>query len=828
MTRERRREVRAGTWIESAIQDVRYAWRHLAHSPGFSAAALLTLALGIGANTAMFSLLNALLVTPLQVEDPDSLLAIVPMNARGDDRSIPVSAVDVLRDGPLQPLCGYLGGVSLPLLANDTPAWSSVTFVTGRCFDVLGVTPLHGRAIGEADAPIYGTGARVAVISHRLWASHFAADPAAVGRTLLVNNVEVEIVGVAPPGFTGLEADGGIDVFTPFDAVIPAARDRRQLASYLLGRLAPGTTMAQAAAELDARWPDVLEAVIPAGLEATQRAQLLDSAPRLLKMGTGTSRNRARYAQPLALIFGLTSVLLVLACVNLGGLLLARLTARGSELSIRLALGGTRWRIAQQMLSESLLLSAAGAALAVPIAYAVSSSLAAFIVPPNVPWAMSFTPDRRVLAVTAAIALAVSALMSAVPIWAAVRRGSRQILTWDRTIVGATSQWVRVLLIAQVALSVVLLAGAVLLTRSLYLLQASHQNIRTSGVLVAVLQSRPNPAASDGGRAAYYPPLLDRIAAQPGVSAVAIAERFPLVTTTPRGMPVTVDEGEPSGVSASTDYVSPQFFSTMGIAVLAGTTFTWSDTVETRPVAVVSRSLAQALASEGTLVGHHLTLRTLPSDQRVDVIGVVDDATQGDPRQPRPYVVYRPLLQSANASAFNASLLISAADGAAAASGVRRAVDAFGRDYVFEVVPIATLLARGPSAERMSAMVASCVGLLGVVLAFIGVYGGFAYATARRHREIGLRMALGATPASVARGVLGDGLRLTLLGIALGVPLAGMAARLLSTLLFGVSPGDLVTYAAIGVFFVVLGGSAVLIPARRSARVDPAVVLRAD
>jgi predicted permease len=667
-TKERMRDVRAGAWIEAAIQDVRYAWRHLARSPGFATAALLTLALGIGANTAMFSLLNALLVTRLQIDDPDSLLAIVPKNSRGDDRSIPVSAVDVLRDGPLQPLCGYLGGISVPVLANDMPAWGGATFVTGRCFEVFGVRPELGRAISEGDAPIYGAGARVAVISHRLWTSHFGADPAAVGRTLLVNNVEVEIVGVLPAGFTGLEADAGIDIFTPFDSVIPATAGRRQLASFLLGRLKPGTTLAQASAELEARWPALLDAVIPAGLEATQREQLRDSTPRLLKLGTGTSRNRAAYARPVTLIFGLTSVLLVLACVNLGGLLLARLTARSTELSVRLALGGTRWRIAQQMLGESLLLSLAGAALAVPIAYAVSSSLAAFIVPANVPYAMSFTPDRRVLAVTSAVALAVGVLMSALPIWAAVRRGSLQFMAWDRTIVGATSRWVRGLLVAQVALSVVLLVGALLLTRSLYLLQASNQNIRTSDMLIAVLQSKPNSALNRGGRGSYYPPLLDEIAALPGVSAVALADRFPRVTTTPRGMPVTLDDGEPSGVSASTDYVSPQFFTVMDIDVLAGTTFSWADTLETRPVAMISQSLARALASDGDLVGRRLTLRTLPSDLRVEVIGIVADATQGDPRQPRPYVVYRPALQSVATSVFSAGLLIAATDRAVASA----------------------------------------------------------------------------------------------------------------------------------------------------------------
>ncbi len=358
--------------METVLQDLRYAWRHIQRSPGFALAAIVTLALGIGANTAMFSMLSALTMQRLAIEDPDGLIAIMPRTSRGLPRSTPVPAVDELsRQGPLQHVCGYLGGVVLPVLANGVPIQTVTTFVTGQCFNAFGVSPVLGRSISEADAPIYSPGAHVALISHRLWTGTFGGDPAVLGTSLQVNNVDVTIIGVLPRGFVGLEVDHGVDIFTTFDSVLPATATRRQLAGTILGRLRSGVTLEQAAAEVRTRWPALLDVAVPATLPPAERANLRDSIPYLERLGTGLSTNRARYVRPLTLILGLTSLLLVLACVSLGGLLLARLTARSGELAVRLALGGTRGRIAQQMLIESLVLSLSGAALAVPLAYVI-------------------------------------------------------------------------------------------------------------------------------------------------------------------------------------------------------------------------------------------------------------------------------------------------------------------------------------------------------------------------------------------------------------------------------------------------------------------------
>jgi predicted permease len=828
--KERVRDVRSGMFLDTLFQDLRYAWRHMRRSPGFAAAAVLTLAFGIGANTTMFTMLNAIVLKRLAIEEPDKLLAISPLNSRGQNRSMPMSAVAELQDGPLQHLCAYLGGIQLPALANQMPLQTTTTFVTSECFAAFGVSPLLGRGITEQDAPIMGKGAPIAVISHRLWTTAYHADPRVIGASLIVNDVPVTVVGVLPRGFLGLEIDTGVDIFVPFDTVIAAGRGRRQLASFLLGRLRAEQTLESAAAQLDARWPSLLQAVLPADMAESERTQLLDSKPRLVSMGTGRSRIRERYSQALLLTLGLTSLLLVLACVNLGGLLLARLNARSSELAVRLALGATRGRIAQQMLVESTLLSLAGAVLAMPMAYATATTLASFVPPINVPYTISFVPDLRVFAVTTIVALIVGGLMSALPVWFASRRRNAASIRWDRTIVGATGRWGRGLLVAQVALAIVMLVGASLLARSLSMLGSGDLGIRTENLLTIKMAALPNNTTfGRANREAYYPPLAERVRALPGVTAVALASASPRATTTTAGSPVAW-HGDPysSERTTSLDAVSPRFFSTMGMTLLAGRDVSWQDTLETAPVAVVNESLARMLSPGGDVIGRSISMRTLPQDLEFEIIGVVSDATMGDPRSRHMRIIYRPLLQVSATSALNPNLIVQTTDARTTASGVRQILTEFGRDYAQEVISVDDLLARAPAMERISASVASAVSGIALLLAVIGVHGALAYSVARRTREIGVRLAVGASPSSAARSIVREALLICLLGIALGLPVAAVAARSLRSLMFGVSENDPATYLFAAAVFMAVGLIAAFSPARRAASVDPVIALRAE
>jgi predicted permease len=811
--------------MDALLQDIRYAFRHIRRSPGFAAAALLTLAFGIGANTAVFSVLNALVLQSLPIKDPDGLISMSSYDDRGRPRYIPFEAVrELSREGPLVDVCGHNGGGLIPVDADGAPAQALVAFISGRCFTTFGVVPIHGRALTDEDAPLATAGNKVVVISHRFWTRMYGADPAVIGKVLRTESVDATIVGVLPKGFGGLHVDAAIDVFAPPDSLIPARADRRPVAQQVLGRLRPGVTFAQAQAEMSARWPALLKASVPATSNPLEGADLWGATLTLESMAKGLSTYRTRYAPALRLILGLTGLLLVLACVNLGGLLLTRLTARGTELAVRLALGGSRRRIAQQMLVESLLLSLGGAALAVPFSYAFIAPLVASIPPSVVATTISFTPDRTVLAVTLLAGVVVGVLMAALPTWVAMRRQASARFTWDRTIAGATGRWARGLLVAQVALSVVLVIGAGLLVRSLYLLQHVDLGVRTEGLLNVRTMALPqaNRAISP---AAYYPTLRDRIAALPGVRSVGFSQIFPRMTLEPNNIVSFVGE-VPGTIRALSDAASPEFFETVGIPLVAGRLPSWSDTVKTRRVAAVSESLARALAPDGNVLERRVNFGTFRDRQDVVIVGIVGNATVGNPRLPAVPMMYFPPAQGA----FSSPNILIAIDGdqGPVASTVRQMLMQDGREYAQEIVTVDAVLARAPASERMSATLAGAVGGIAILLALIGVHGTLAYSVARRTREIGVRVAIGAAPRMVATAVLREALVVTAIGVAIGVPAAILSARVLGALMFGITESDPVTVAGTTVLFLLLGLGAGMIPARRAAGVDPAIALRAE
>ncbi|MFM8535836.1 MAG: ABC transporter permease, partial [Acidimicrobiia bacterium] len=579
--KEQVRDIRAGMFIETLMQDLGYALRHVRRAPGFSAAAILTLAFGIGANTAMFSVFNALTLKRLPIANPDGLFSLSSYNDKGLKRYVPVTLVpEMQRDGPFETVCAYNGGGTLPVEANGRPTLALFAFISGRCFDVFGVTPRIGRPIVADDVPLVSAGRKVVVISDRLWKRIFNGDPGVIGKTMKAENNEVTVVGVMAPGFTGIHADNGVDVFAPHDSVVAASQGRRPVAQEMLVRLRPGVTFQQAAAELDARWPAWLALGRSEMRDANESANILGVTTRLEAMATGLSAFRERYSPTIQLILGLTALLLLLASVNLGGLLLTRLTARGTELGVRLALGGSQWRIGQQMLMESLVLSLSGAVLAVPVSYAFIAPVASFMPNGYVDRMMSFTPDLRVLFTTAIAGVIVGVLVTALPTWFAMRRRASIHFSWDRTIAGPTNRWTRGLAVAQVALSVVMLIGAVLLTRSLYLLQHRDLGVRADGVVTAKLLPVPGgrrTSNTDG----YYPAILQKLRTEPGVESVALASLFPraLLTTAQQ---VSFVGQEAGCIYVYTSGVTPELFSTIGITLIEGRLPRWSDDIKSR------------------------------------------------------------------------------------------------------------------------------------------------------------------------------------------------------------------------------------------------------
>lgn len=815
---------------ESIGLDLRYALRHLRRSPAFAAAALLTLALGIGANSAMFSLVNALVLRPLPVKDPHGLIAVSGHDARGQHVLTPIPALDVVnRDGPLQNLCGYNAGGILPVEINGNPARAVVGLVTGGCFEAFGVAPLLGRTIVDEDAPLHGRGNFVTVIGYRLWMRTFNGAPSAIGSVLRVEGAEFRIIGVMPESFNGLHAHAGIDFYTPYDTWSPARPDRRPGASHIVGRLKPGVVFTQAATQIETLWPAVLEYAVPATLGPAERQAMRSARARVEHFGTGFSIYRDLYAQPVVLMFGLTAVLLALACLNLGGLLLSRAIERAPETAMKLALGGSLWRIARQVLIENLVLSIGGAALAVPMAFALVAIIVSLMPEGIVTNGTRLAPDAYAIAVTTGAGVIAGCLMSILPIWITAPSRAFAGIGSARTVSRASGYWARGLLVAQVALSLAMVVGAALLGRSLYLLQQVDTGLDADNVLVAKLFPLPS-AYRTINNAAYYPPLVERVAALPGVTAVAYSRSFPSsVLQQFAGEPIAL-VGEPDGdARAYSNMVSPAFFATLGVPLLAGRETTWADNAQSRHVGVVSEGLARMLAADGNVIGRRIRFGTEPRNQDVEIVGVARNMTMGHARRTDLPMLFRPALQIPRYSLYPTLIIRHRPNEiASVTAGVRQIAAEGGREFLFDANPLQDLLDRAPASERMSATIAVTMAVLAIVLSFVGVFGVLAYSVSRRTREIGVRAAIGADASSLLWMVMREGVILTSLGVIVGVPVAYAAALMLASLTFGISRADPVTFGLTAVFFLVLGLAAGVVPARRAAGVDPVIALRAE
>jgi len=809
-------------------QDIRQAFRHLRRSPAFAASGLLILALGIGANAAMFSLVNALVLQPLPIPDPASLIGVSGRGAEQQLRLTPIPAVAALDlvDGPLDHVCAYNGGVVLAVAGGGTAMQATGALVTGNCFDAFGVPPILGRTITPVDAPLMTAGHHVAVISHRLWTRLFAADRSALGKSIQVEGISLEVIGVMPPGFSGLHADSGVDVFAPFDSLFPARTDRRPSASHLIGRLPDNATFESVASRLTTMWPAVLEQAVPPTLGGAERSSMLSAQAQIERIGTGLSPYRDRYARPATLMFGLTVILMVMACLNLGGLFLCRALERRPEMATRLALGGSRWRVSRQMVVECVVLSTVGAALAIPVAFALVSGLVSILPGMFVQPIRAFTLDTFTIAVTIGVGLLAGVVISILPIWLAAPRAF--MLGATRTVAPSTGLWSKGLVVVQVGLSVVMVAGAALLARSLYLLQQVDPGVRADGVVVTRLMPLPD-GYRDIDNASFYPPLIEAIAALPGVESAGYARLFPRSTGETPGEPVAFAGREYDDMRGMWEIASPTFFETVGIPLLRGRGPAWSDTAGSPQVAIVSERLARQLAPNGEVVGRRIRYGTTPANQDVEIVGVVRNATMGNPRRPNLPIIYRPPLQMGRTANYP-SLVIRVDDRMreSAIAEVKQLVERGGREFVQDVSALDELLARAPSTERMSTTLAVALAGVAIVLAFAGIFGLLAYSVTRRTREIGVRVAIGAEPATVLRMVMREGLMLTTLGIVTGVPLAYAATRVLGSLTFGVSPTDPTIFSATALLFLAIGALAGLIPGRRAASVDPAVALRLE
>jgi putative ABC transport system permease protein len=820
--------------MSTFLQDLRYGWRKLARSPGFTAVAVLTLALGIGANSAIFSVVNAVLLQPLPYGDPERLVLVWNrMESTGFPKApvAPPDVVDYRRQ--TRSFVGFAAtdNVSDAALTGDgEPEQIKLASVTANFFDLLQTPPLLGRTFAEPDAAPFPPGlfndpeavipSTALVLSNGLWRRRFGADPTAVGRTLRVNGQPMEVVGVMPPGFELLmPADAGmptdIDAWAPLRLDLSeGARDQQFLR--VIARLRAGVTLEQAQAELDA-------------VAARQREQFqFHRNMGMHVLVVPMHRDVVGHVRPalLALVAAVAFVLLI-ACANVANLLLARATLRRREMAVRAALGAGRWRIARQVLTEGLLLSLLGGVAGLALARAGLSALLA-LRPPDLPRVAEIGIDGRVLAFTVG-ATALAALLFGLAPALSTSLGRAGDALKERAGTGGGLRLRSSLVVVEVALSLLLLVGAGLMLKSFWQLVQVRPGFDPEGVLTYKLSLPFAEYGQAGERIGFFQQLEQRVAGLPGVEAVGAVFPLPLAGrfwTGPYGRVEDPPE-EWSKNEASFRVITPGYFRAMGIRQVAGRPFEPADVADRREVAVVDVRMANRLWPGRSPVGERLGIDLFGNALRLEVVGVVesvrhDDLTAEDretvylPQHLFPWVPMTVAVRSAGSPA--------ALVGPVRAE-VRRLDDGL---PVYAVAPMAEYVASARAASRFTLVLIAVFAGAALLLAAVGLFGVISYSVRQRRREIGIRIALGAQRSSILRLIVGRGLLLILLGLALGLAAAPALSRMLSGLLFEVEPSDPGTFAAVATLLVAVAVAASYLPARRATEVDPTESLRPE
>ena len=851
--------------MATLVQDLRYAARWLARNPGFAALAIITLGLGIGANTALFSVADAVFLKQLPVRDPGRLAlfewqAGEPFRTSGRRGSFvagppgttgaSVFRADVYErmqaarqaasNDPLQALFGSAPLYELTAAVNDRAEIVPGQVVTGSYFAGLGVQPILGRAIVEADDR--PGAAPVAVISHSFWQDQFAGDPAVVGKTVSLNRMAFTVVGVTPPGFTGaLQVDYRVSITIPlaFEPLVlgensAMVRPDRPPTWFLnvMGRLKPGATLAEARESLNPAFQAAALEVMPAPKKDNEPARIEPKDyPRLIARpgGLGLMEERHVYSKAISILFAVVAVVLLIACANLANLLLARSAMRRAEIRTRLALGASRGRLIRQLLTESLLIAALGGLAGVLFSLWGNSALAAIadretgILPNGVSAGLSSPVVVFAVALTVATAL----LFGLVPAWGTSHYGVIATLNQNRR-TASRSRLGGGLIALQVGLSVVLLSGAGLLLRTLHNLENVPLGFNQDRLLVFTL--RPEQGGYKGERLLrFYDELFARLDALPGLRAATFG-RIPLIAQYSWNTNVLLPgEVAHSAGDHNVDrqMIRENFFETLEIPRLRGRSFTARDDERAPQVAVVNQTFARRFFPDSDPVGRRVT--DTDEDREVEIVGVVGDTKYDDQRHEIAPLLYTPWRQESRVVGEMHFALRSAEDPSALARSVERIVHDL--DAGLPVTEMGTQAARSRATvgrERVYAQVLTFFGGLALLLAAIGLFGVLTYSVAQRTQEIGIRMALGARGGDVVRMIVVQGLRPAVLGLILGLGGAVALARTIADLVYGIPASDPGTLAGVGLLLLGIAGLAAFIPARRAARVDPLIALRTE
>ncbi len=839
------RDVRAGVWLDTLMQDLRYGVRTLAKNPSFTLIAMATLALGIGANTAMFSLLDQVVLRLLPVRDPERVVIVRETgNHYGNSfgpNTISWPMFEDLRDNNQVfsgMFCRFPATVTIS--GGDRAAQIPAELVSGSYFPILGVGAALGRTIAPDDDAVPDS-RPVVVLSYSFWRSYFDGDRSIVGRTINLNSYAMTVIGVAQPGFDGVELGAPAKVFVPImmkTEMTPHSdglKDRRRRLSWVTayGRLKPGVSMEQAQLSLQPLMHSILEMEVQQP-EFTRSATPADREPFLrnrAELLPGSENDlREDMRKPLWLLVALTGAVLLLACANLANLLLARATAREREFAVRLAIGAGRARIVRQLLAESLLLSAAGAAVGLALAFLTDRLLLRIYLPADAAaeFVLSPIPDGRVLAFVVGVMLFTSLVFGLLP----AVRGSRTEITLslkDRSGAASVSgiSLRRMLVGVQVALSLLLLVGAGLFVRTLRNLDSLGPGFPTDHLLTF----RINPSLngySDEETKSFYQRLNVNLQTMPGVASVGFSAMALLKGYAWQNAVLGKDfEGAPIEEQPVLCEVGPGYFATLGIPIVAGRAFTAQD-VGPAKYAVINESFARQYFPGRTPIGQRFGLvdDMQPVSPDIEVIGVIPDRKYRDLRETPPAQAYFPYLEGAHFRFMNIYLRTQA-DPRQIENELRERMRQFDPHVpVVELQTVNEQIGLSLRTERLVASLSAVFGGLATLLAVIGLYGVTAYAVMRRTREIGIRMALGAIPSDVIAMVMREVCILIGAGLAAGFSLALALANLVRSQLFGLNPRDPLTFVGSAIVLTVAAGLAGFIPALRASSLTATTALR--
>ena len=825
------------------LQDVRFALRTLRKSWGFAVTAVLTLALGIGANAAIFQLLDAVRLRNLPVAKPATLAAV---RIKSGTRGFGITSggdFDTMLSYPMweqirlhqESFSGVFawaqsGWVSLGEGAQERHA--QLLWVSGQMFSVLGVPPLRGRMFTEKDDQP-NCGLPGVAISYALWQGEFGGQDSAIGSRLIIEGHPTEVIGVTPRSFFGMEVGRGFDIAVPFCSLTtyaPAALTTTRSDFFWLhvvGRLKQGLTLEQASSQLSAMSPGFIEVTLPTGYSSTSLNIYKNFRLAAYPGGNGISWLRQTYDTSLWLLLGTTGLVLLIACANLANLMLVRASTRAREMAVRLALGASRWRLIRQLLSEGFVLAGAGTVLGIALAEIFSRSLVHFLSTGNNPVQLGISLEWRVLLFTGALMISTCAFVALVPALRSSRVEPGLVLKSGSR--GTTAgrerfSFQRLLVVSQIAVSVVLLVGALLFARSFWNLATLDPGFREKGILVTYVDLK-RLALPPERYAPFIRDLLAAVKTVPQVESSATSTHIPLNPSSTWSLGVRVNGAEGGSKFA---WVSPEYFETMQIPLLTGRWFNDRDTQTSPHVAVVNEAFTRRYLAGISAIGK--TIRTSAEsgypETEYEIVGVVKDTKYTDLREPTPPMVFAPADQFPDVRPWAVLLTRFSSSPSVAITAVREKISQISPAIRTEFHVFQTDIENGLNRERLMAVLSGFFGALAGLLAMIGLYGVISYIVATRKNEIGIRMALGASPGSVVLMIVRQTLALLGVGVGAGLVLAIAAAKGANSLLYGLEANDPLTLFSAAGFLAAVALVASYIPAYRASRADPMNALR--